>query len=196
MLTIATILLICGIELTHPIRGLDRWSEALRAISRDEDPTLVLAISMVESRLDLHAKSPKGAVGPMQVLPHIWAPKIELRCRQTPKKCVMLNVQAGVRALKVFRHRCGPKVRRVLQGYNSGSCTGNPVYARDVLKRYRYIQSLLDVNNEDLSKIPVGTEVQQTRRIPSRGPCYAGDESSDYLRLFPHSDIWRTCRKA
>ena len=79
------------------------------------DAALVRAVVEVESRFHLHAVSPKGAGGPMQLMPQT-ARQYGVENRFS----VMQNVEAGVAHLKGLLARFQGNVALALAAYNAG----------------------------------------------------------------------------
>lgn len=80
------------------------------------DPALVHAMIHVESRHNQDARSPKGAVGLMQVLPQTAA-----RYGVTdPERSVDRNLEAGTRYLRDLMNRFDNRLDLVLAAYNAG----------------------------------------------------------------------------
>jgi len=101
---------------------------AVEAIMQDVDPVLAVSVAWRESSFLRKAKSNKGAVGPMQVLPRFW-------CKS--KNCNL--VRAGINALKYYTSRHG--TRPGLCAYFSGrtcsrSSKSSTRYQRSVMKIY------------------------------------------------------------
>lgn len=79
------------------------------------DPGLVRAIIEVESGFQPQAVSPKGAVGPMQLMADTAA-RYGVRERTNP----VHNIDAGIRHLKHLLQRHGGSVPLALAAYNAG----------------------------------------------------------------------------
>ena len=79
-------------------RAVMRWSD-----DYDLDPDLVLAVIYVESTARPEARSPKGAMGLMQVMPHMRA-QIGLAGNATT---IESNIEAGCAILSENIHRLG-----------------------------------------------------------------------------------------
>jgi soluble lytic murein transglycosylase-like protein len=80
------------------------------------DPALVHAIVFVESGYDAKARSPKGAVGLMQVLPETAARFGVRDPRQSPEA----NLRAGTRYLRALMTLFNNRLDLVLAAYNAG----------------------------------------------------------------------------
>jgi len=102
-----------------------------QTIIAKQDPFEVAAMAWTESRFVSKAKSAKGAVGPLQVLPRYWC-KSKKRCDP---------VRAGLRAWSHYRY--GRTLKETLCRYATGrACrktTGGPRYARKVKKTLRVL---------------------------------------------------------
>jgi soluble lytic murein transglycosylase-like protein len=80
------------------------------------DPALVHAVIFVESGYNANARSPKGAVGLMQVMP-MTASRYGV---PDPAQSPEANVTAGTRHLKHLLHKYGGRLDLVLAAYNAG----------------------------------------------------------------------------
>lgn len=127
------------------------------------DPALVAAIVEVESGFVTEAKSPRGAVGLMQLRPSTgkWMGAMNLVDPQQ-------NIDAGTRYLKYLQGRFEGDLTRQLAAYNAGEGTvsrygGVPPYPetrsyiRKVLERYERRNSELEqFHREHLGQQPLG----------------------------------------
>ena len=102
-----------------------------QTIIAKQDPFEVASMAWTESRFISKAKSTKGAVGPLQVLPRYWC-KSKKRCDP---------VRAGLRAWSHYRK--GRTLRETLCRYASGQpCkknAGGRRYARKVKKIFYHL---------------------------------------------------------
>ena len=89
------------------------WNAARKAAL---DPALVHAIIYVESRYNAAARSPKGAIGLMQVLPETAARYGVANPAHSPEA----NVKAGTRYLQDLMQLFDSRVDLVLAAYNAG----------------------------------------------------------------------------
>lgn len=79
------------------------------------DPALVRAVIEVESRFQTGAVSPKGAVGPMQLMPET-ARRYQVANRRNPSQ----NIEGGVAYLRDLLARFDGNVPLALAAYNAG----------------------------------------------------------------------------
>ncbi len=128
------------------------------------DPALVEAVAFVESRFDEQARSPKGALGLMQLMPATatrFGVSNPLDARQ--------NLAGGARYLRELIDRFG-SLPLALAAYNAGERTverhGNiiPRYA----ETQRYVPTVLkhyeELLNNDDSRTPPAQQAQPPRR--------------------------------
>lgn len=95
-----------------------RFSELIEAAARNAalDPALVHAVIAVESGYDPEARSPKGAIGLMQVLPETAS-----RYGVTdPASSPEANLRAGTRYLRYLMQLFDDRLELVLAAYNAG----------------------------------------------------------------------------
>lgn len=98
----------------------EAWDEliAWSAERHEVDPRLVQAVIQVESAFMPGARSPKGAIGLMQLMPatglRFGAPSVE--ALRDPA----VNIDAGVRYLRVLLDLFGERVELALAAYNAG----------------------------------------------------------------------------
>ena len=99
------------------------------ALAEGHPVELVVALAYTESRLDASARSSRGALGPLQILPRYHCPARRAR------GCDL--IEAGVRTISRFRARFGPSWSDVLCHWNSGNrCyRRSRHFARVVLRR-------------------------------------------------------------
>ncbi len=103
-------------------------------------PDLVLAVLMQESSGRPSAHSPKGAIGLMQVMPHMY----EVLALPGSVAHVEANIEAGCRLLADNIQRLGEE--RGISTYFWGGHDGNDLYLRGVQKLRRDLRPSLDVD--------------------------------------------------
>lgn len=93
------------------------YSELINATAQTHgvDPILVQALIQVESNYQPRARSSKGAMGLMQLMPSV-AREYNVRNAYDPKS----NVDAGIRKLKSLLEKWGGDVALALAAYNAG----------------------------------------------------------------------------
>ena len=117
------------------------------AVSASVEPNLLRAVIVVESGFNPHARSKRGAVGLMQLMP-ATAIRYGVSNPYDPGE----NVRAGARYLKFLIDRFGQDVRLALAAYNAGEdavdrnggqippFTETMAYVPRVLKIYRMLR--------------------------------------------------------
>jgi len=97
------------------------------------DPHLVNAVILTESRCRVRARSKRGALGLMQIIPAVdWAGAAAFAIDEDLMK-PMLNVSLGTKRLAWARKLCGGHPLRWLSAYNGRGC-GASWYSHGVLK--------------------------------------------------------------
>ena len=93
------------------------YSELITATAQTHgvDPILVQALIQVESNYQPRARSSKGAMGLMQLMPSV-AREYKVRNAYDPQS----NIDAGIRKLKSLLERWGGDVALALAAYNAG----------------------------------------------------------------------------
>ena len=93
------------------------YSELITATAQTHgvDPILVQALIQVESNYQPRARSSKGAMGLMQLMPAV-AREYKVRNAYDPQS----NIDAGIRKLKSLLERWGGDVALALAAYNAG----------------------------------------------------------------------------
>jgi len=112
-------------------------------------PDLVLAVLMQESSARPGAHSPKGAIGLMQVMPHMY----EVLALPGSVAHVEANIEAGCRLLADNIRRLGEE--RGISTYCWGNTVGNDRYLRQVQQRRRDLRPFLDEMGVDGASGPV-----------------------------------------
>lgn len=116
-----------------------RIAASIARCSREQDlaPDLVLAVLMQESSARPGARSPKGAIGLMQVMPHMY----EVLALPGSAAHVEANIEAGCRLLADNIRRLGEE--RGISTYCWGNNIGNDRYLRGVQKLRRDLRPFL-----------------------------------------------------
>jgi soluble lytic murein transglycosylase-like protein len=132
------------------------------------DPALVHAVIFVESRYNPAARSPKGAVGLMQVMPETAA-RYGVR---NPAKSLRENLLAGTRYLSDLMLQFNSRLDLVLAAYNAGENAvirygrnippyrETQLYVPAVLAKYREWQEQKPSIAPALIQTPIQTPVQ------------------------------------
>ncbi len=84
------------------------------------DPYLLLFLTFVESGFDAQAKSNKGALGMMQVMPNVWIDSISFISTDRDLMDPYLNIHAGAHVLRHYLNRADGDLRLALLMYNRG----------------------------------------------------------------------------
>jgi soluble lytic murein transglycosylase-like protein len=97
--------------------GSTPYGEIIAALSEAHgvDPMLVKALIQVESNYKPQARSPRGAMGLMQLMPST-AREYNVRNPFDPKS----NIEAGIKHLKGLIDRFGDRLELALAAYNAG----------------------------------------------------------------------------
>jgi soluble lytic murein transglycosylase-like protein len=124
------------------------------ALEASLDPALVHAVIFVESRYNPTARSPKGALGLMQVMPQT-ASRYGIR---NVARSVEVNLRAGTRYLADLMQQFGGRLDLVLAAYNAGENAvirhlGIPPY----LETRRYVPAVLS-KYEEWRDVPPAAE--------------------------------------
>jgi hypothetical protein len=112
-------------------------------------PDLVLAVLMNESSARPGAHSPKGAIGLMQVMPHMY----EVLALPGSAAHVEANIEAGCRLLADNIRRLGEE--RGISSYCWGNSIGNDFYLRRVQQLRRDLRPFLNEVGVNGSTEPV-----------------------------------------
>lgn len=104
-------------QASHSLLKATPYGEIISAVSEAHgvDPLLVRALIQVESGYRPKARSPKGAMGLMQLMPST-AREYKLRNPLDPKA----NIEAGIKHLKSLIDRFGGDLKLSLAAYNAG----------------------------------------------------------------------------
>ena len=138
MVSNIAVLLMCAEAVSWSVMPADRIETCIRvgdaAMASGVDPSVAIALSYTESRFNKVAKSSRGAMGPLQVLPKYYCPK------GTSSDCDLID--AGIQAIIRHQKRFGPRWREVLCHWNSGNkCYRlSRLFARKVMQRARLLR--------------------------------------------------------
>lgn len=118
----------------------DRIAASIARCGREQSlpPDLVLAVLMQESSARPGAHSPKGAIGLMQVMPHMF----EVLALPGSAAHVEANIEAGCTLLADNIRRLGEE--RGISTYCWGNNVGNDRYLRGVQKLRRDLRPFLE----------------------------------------------------
>lgn len=91
------------------------WSHNIVSASRSKgiDTKLYASLVDVESSFDAKAVSPKGAIGPAQIMPDSWSHMGNLH---NPKE----NIKIGANILSIYIKMCNGNIKCGLMNYNIG----------------------------------------------------------------------------
>ena len=96
----------------------------------------MIALAWEESRFRPDARSPRGAVGMLQVMRRFWWYPW---CTGKTYRCLRMQSGAGAKAFAHYQRKCRT-LPRAIRGYRSGRC-GNPVkQTHKVLKTLRRVR--------------------------------------------------------
>jgi len=109
----------------------ERWSRVIvdEAMVRDTgdptiDPLAVVALVMAESSGLAHVTGALGEIGLMQLMP--WGPARRLEgCRPEALADPVVNLRAGIRAMRRYGARCGQGTPGAIAWHNLGRCADN-----------------------------------------------------------------------
>jgi len=92
----------------------------LRRIAREVGvaPRLALSMAKVESKFDTRAISPKGAIGVLQVMPHVAWEEYEVSAERLFEPDV--NIRIGLTVMKSLLKRFDQNLDLSLAAYNAG----------------------------------------------------------------------------
>ena len=151
-------------------RALDGIDQFIEQVSLEQrlDPRLVRAIIQVESAWNLKARSPKGALGLMQLMP-----ETALRFGVSDPFDARENIRGGTRYLRSLLNRFHENMKYSLAAYNAGekavTTWGDvPPYAetRNYLQRIRMIYEA-QRQEAELSASAISRTVQGRRVVYS-----------------------------
>jgi len=125
------VVVICSVMLAYPVSDYDASMATCLEIGRhagqnDMPIHTLVALAYIESRLDFDAVSPRGARGPLQVMPY-W---LEDSCGE---------IDAGVIAWRYWRAR-SITIRIALAKYNAGYRPGR--------RSFRFADRVLSLSSE------------------------------------------------
>lgn len=106
------------------------------------DPLLVLAVIGVESSFDRAARSRRGALGLMQVIPRFHLATLDEHGGEALLLEPEVNVAVGARILAEYVARHGG-LRAGLQHYNGAGWDGEARYAQRVLAEHRRLNAVV-----------------------------------------------------
>ena len=97
---------------------------AIRIIEKSTEHNVpfvaVIAVTEVESHFNPFAISPKGARGPMQVMPEIWVKELNLSSKYDLHD-IEIGIDSGVRILRRYLDTTNNDMRKALYKYVGGS---------------------------------------------------------------------------
>lgn len=135
------------------------WEDVVRheATKQKVSPKLALAIMQTESGGKPDATSPKGALGPMQLMP-----ETAKRLGVDPNDPIQ-NIRGGVAELRRLIDQHGGDVEQVLRGYN-----GSPTASREATDPYvRTVLGRLGVSSSMASAAPAGQKSNGQQSVDS-----------------------------
>lgn len=121
------------------------------ALEHGIDESLAHAIIFVESRCKMNAKSPKGAIGLMQVMP-ATAREVGVNNPGVPVR----NIEAGIRYVAGLRRRFKGSLLRVVSAYNAGP---------GAVSRYGGVPPYQETRRY-AARVLIAYAILQQRRIP------------------------------
>ena len=129
------VLLVCAHAFSWSDLPVERYGVCVgvgtAAIQGGVNIELAVALAYTESRFNPAARSPRDAVGPLQIRPVFHCPG------KTEKGCDL--IKAGIEAIIRYQDKYGPRLKEVLCHWNSGNrCyRRSRLFANIVLKRKR-----------------------------------------------------------
>jgi soluble lytic murein transglycosylase len=124
------------------------------------DPLLVSAVIKVESNFQPYAKSPRGAIGLMQIMPETgkeMAKKLKIRSfTDSDLNNPEINLQIGLYYLARLKKQFNGDLYLVLAAYNGGSANVQKWLLEKKIDNTPYIASIIGEQKEDkfISQIP------------------------------------------
>jgi hypothetical protein len=126
------------------------------------NPDFALAVAFAESGFDPNAKSPRGALGPMQLLPNT------AKGLGVDPTNVDENIEGGVRHLKAIsgNQKIGNDPLRVLAAYNAGETRAGEFLDKDDLdlmpeETVGYIAKIANLSGGELPSVMASQEEQE-----------------------------------
>ncbi len=132
------------------------------------DPYLLLLLTRVESGFDAHARSHKGALGMMQVMPDIWLEKLGFIASDQDLMDPYLNIHAGAHVLRYYINRAEGDLTLALLMYNRGESAVKKdiVAGRD--PRNGFVHKVLS-DGESYAQLRLGAFLGRSNRAKGSG---------------------------
>ncbi len=157
-----------SLEATNPRLGQRRAARIASAVLRyseryDLPPDLVVAVMLVESSARPEARSSQGAIGLMQVMPHMF----EQLAMPGNLTHIETNIEAGCMLLADNIRRLGEKAGT--SAYYWGNDIRGEGYVRRVYRRRRALAGLFEAEELDDAADRVGADRIGADRIGAQG---------------------------